>query len=734
VNALEEPIYAVIAALDTSASMPTPYVGSDVAKVYRDAVSDLRRERQRLLRKTEEEFLAGVGSPHEEDWSEQRAQLLGRLTALELQATRSGRRWRGVKVGKEYVPVQAFDPTNPVYEEWAVRSVLKQQARVRVDSTVAEAVGEAVIYQIGEHDPKVGRQLARLSDNDAIDTAGFAEPLTAHLLDGQTGIPAARKAVDLYADLVDLFMDPDELKAALNLARSREAQAKRDVRVLRSIAAEMQAGRKAGDGRVDFTPALCTVVERNGTRTKPGLTAGYDAQIRVLIEQPLFRDFLLFYEHDIPRTYGFDPDPRSEYAKAVREGTTSRLSRRQWTMLDRYFAAENAPELLADYKVRGKVRRGLITKVSERIAALADQADPNAPGRRSRKRRDAQRTLEKVLRSLGLNAQSIDREIVVRALNLYRTADPERVIKALEFYDELRRGRALTPKEESTLRDEVESDLSRWRQRAGVRAARILLFRVATAEDPDPGEVQEMEQMWRNSDFDWPRYLENQPYSFKPGALFRGLKTLVTIPSGKSGEGYQLFSAMVLYPPSQYEVKARLADAAERARLDIPTTASPDEAARLLSMRLRRERIRKFFDVARVLQLQGEADTRLLAEYKSRRFVDAEPLTAEGEAVAKLAQSLYCAETDPSDSSMVEVFLTPLTARLLADLLGGYAEYPLAVDIDDPDVLAERATEAETLHDAILVELERIFTPRGKKTPQGKRGLGCYLPEERERF
>jgi len=747
---LKAHVLATMLTLDDGTRRP----GGVDPKAYREDVGAILEAAERAADATLEQYTRGLGGP-EEDQSEELLTLPGRLGRLKLDTQRRGEKWRGVRVGTEYLPIEAFIPKDVAYDEVAVKMLLRQQASLYVDSFVAQTVGDETIARIFSREPRVGRQLRLMAREGSLDIDRFATPLATHLLTGGKDKAAAEKAVSLYVELVQFLNDPSEVRYALNAVENRAAVASRDAEILRAFVAEVE-GVESTDQKVAFDEDWCERVTVDGVRTIRGMEGDRAplrdpedrgrarvGQVRVLMERPLFQDFVLFYEHNVPRTYGFDEDPRAEYAKAVARGETSRLTRRQWAMLDRYTQVERKPALLADYKQYGRVQKGLISRVSERIAALAEQGDP-LRARSRRKVRDAQRQIFAVYKALDLSTEVAMRQLVMRILNYYKQCPRRKVGEAAVELAEMRRGEEIGYSEKADIVRAIRQSPDSQRSVIGSKMARAVLYRAATGEDPDNFWWKLMDRAWvkaadKKGRSPWSTYLKDLPYERNDGWQGRLLKELVTVPSAQRKTGYQFFSSLVLNPPTRAEVDAVLDTPKLRTRFGIEDGTSEDEARASVERQLRRQRIRKFFNVARVLGIEDSQDDRILAE-SSRMFVDAEPLTEEGEEVALLAQSLFCAEPDPTDPDMVEIFLTPESAQRLADLLKGYGSYPLGVDIDDEDELQARVAEAESTSAAIIAQLDRIYTPEGSFTRakhptrtatggtiyQRLPGLGCY--------
>lgn len=747
---VERAVAEAVYTLDEGSSSP---LGVD-RKQYSTDAKALRRAVSRAKDDLYEKYAKGLGGP-EEKQSEELQTLPGRLGRLKLDAERRGEKWSGVRVGTEYLPIEAFTYGHPSYDEAVVKMLLRQQAAIYVDIFVAQAVGDSTISMISSREPKVGRQLGRMVRNGSLDIKRFSTPLAVQISSGGGDKAAADKARTLYVELVQFLNDPDEVRYALNEIENRAAIASRDAEVLRAFVAETE-GVTSTDHKVRFDKGWCERVTVDGVRTIRGFEG--DAaplrdpedrgrarvgQVRVLMERPLFQDFVLFYEHNVPRTYGFDEDPRAEYAKAVSRGETSRLTRRQWAMLDRYKQVERKPSLLADYKQYGRIQKGLISRVTERIATLAERGDPLRTGS-SRKVRDAMRQLGAVYKALDLRTEDAKRQLVLRIINYYKQCPLRKVGEAAVDLAEMRRGEQLDNYEKAEIVQTIRRDPKGQRNIIGARMARAALYRAATGEDPDNDEWKRMDQAWQKAASNpkinrWSAYLADLPYENEKGWSGRLLKELVTVASAQRKTGYQFLSDLALNPPTQTEIDVILATGSLRSKFGITDEMTEDEARASVERQVRRQRIRKFFNVAKVLGIEDSQDDRILAE-SANMFVDAEPLTEEGEEAALLAQSLFCAEPSPNDPDMVEIFLTPESAQRLADLLRGYGSYPLGLDIEDEDELQARVAEAESTSAAIVAQLDRIFTPEGSMTRakhpvrtatggtlyQRLPGLGCY--------
>jgi hypothetical protein len=205
--------------------------------------------------------------------------------------------------------------------------------------------------------------------------------------------------------------------------RSKQTRAEIERQLLREIMALDEPYINLTDRKVPFDADMCQRIEDNEVLEygEDGLEVprGY---IVLTTGRDLFMDFIRFYDHDVPRTFGFDRDPRRAYAEKYggkdlyKLSGRDKLNRRQWDMLERYEASEGAPRLLDDYKdEQGELRSGLISVVADKLQQTAAQADP-ARRRKPNVRKEAQRKIREISKIFGgLDLGSLEKEHIRQA-------------------------------------------------------------------------------------------------------------------------------------------------------------------------------------------------------------------------------------------------------------------------------------------------------------------------------
>lgn len=444
--------------------------------------------------------------------------------------------------------------------------------------------------------------------------------------------------------------------------RSKQTRAEIERQLLREIMALDEPYINLTDRKVPFDADMCQRIEDNEVLEygEDGLEVprGY---IVLTTGRDLFMDFIRFYDHDVPRTFGFDRDPRRAYAEKYggkdlyKLSGRDKLNRRQWDMLERYEASEDAPRLLDDYKdEQGELRSGLISVVADKLQQTAAQADPTRR-RKPNVRKEAQRKIREISKIFGgLDLGSLEKE---------------HIRQARKYVLASKNGVYLVPS--ARLFSLVGVPLTREATR---EERRNIATGLATDEFKDVVYGEDGEDM--------------DPQ----GAFYRALPFVISRPYLKT---------RVLDDPLLSTEGVRRV--AKKIGLDDGT---PISVARERAIKhLRRGQIRQFYQLAEILGVHKAADSRLLAERE--RYIDAQPFTDEGEDAALLAQCLYCAKVTDTQA---EIKLFPEAAQLLADSLRDYVGFLIESDVPD-DLPRRRALveDAQTSREELLDALRYVY-------------------------
>jgi len=441
--------------------------------------------------------------------------------------------------------------------------------------------------------------------------------------------------------------------------RSKQTRAEIERQLLREIMALDEPYINLTDRKVPFDADMCQRIGDNEVLEygEDGLEVprGY---IVLTTGRDLFMDFIRFYDHDVPRTFGFDRDPRRAYAEKYggkdlyKLSGRDKLDRRQWDMLERYQASEGAPRLLDDYKdEQGELRSGLISVVADKLQQTAAQADPTRR-RKPNVRKEAQRKIREISKIFGgLDLDSLQKEHIRQARKyVLASKNGVYIVPSASLF-------ALVdvPLTREATREE--------RVNIATRLAADELAEVVYGEDLNP-----------------------------QGGFYRALPFVISRP--------YLKTRVLDDPRLSTEQVRRLA---KQIGLDdgTPTSVARERAIKYL----RRRYIRQFYQLAEILGVHKAADSRLLAERE--RYIDAQPFTDEGEDAALLAQCLYCAKVTDTQA---EIKLFPEAAQLLADSLRDYVGFLIESDVPD-DLPRRRALveDAQTSREELLDALRYVY-------------------------
>ena len=345
------------------------------------------------------------------EYAEKRSdELYGRLLAAK---KRAGRKWKGVQVGSKLYPVHFFDPKNASYMPKVAQRYLETLARERAYDEIRGHLQDELIEKLDQMQPGLGERLNAYSESQLLEMVGVTDPLMRALLaDGEKAQreamsaealrESAREAAQVFDRIQTTLKNSDALQGAVRAAERQKRQHADALETLGSILAmDTQhhgwASKAPTSNKVEFSGGMCSAYAKGNVQPEDG--GPVRALIYLTLDRELFDDFVVFYEHDVPRAYGFDRDPRAATAAAKASGKS--LSRAQYNVLEQYRLKDKPIPRVADVKRKdGSFDKGVATKLADRIEYLSVRADSERT-KNARNRRKAQDELRKFFRAFG---------------------------------------------------------------------------------------------------------------------------------------------------------------------------------------------------------------------------------------------------------------------------------------------------------------------------------------------
>jgi len=365
----------------------------DELKAYAFALEAIYVTHQKALARAVREYLEKRGD-----------ELYGRLLA---EKKRAGKKWKGVKLGSKTYSIHVFDPMHVDHMPRVSRRYVEALARQRAYDEVRGYLQDELIDQLDQAQPGIAQQLNAYSESQLLEMVGITDPLMKALLaDGEKAQAEALSPEKLRESLVEAteafgrIQETIQSSKALGEAQRKAQRQRKEFAEERALLGALLDQDRPGPVRfrstkVPFTHGMCSAYSKGNVPREDGEPVR--ALIYLTMDRELFDDFVVFYEHDVPRAYGFDP--RAATARAMAAGKP--LTREQYQVLDRYRLQDKPIPRVEDVKrADGSFQRGVATKLADRIEALAAQSDVQR-SRNPRKRSKAQAELRKFFQVLG---------------------------------------------------------------------------------------------------------------------------------------------------------------------------------------------------------------------------------------------------------------------------------------------------------------------------------------------